>query len=262
MKTADINKAVEIIDNILWVGFSDPARNLYCNPYLIKEGDEAVLIDGGSRTDFDVVMLKILQAGIKPQMIKRLIYQHYDPDLCSSVTNFEKIISTDDLKIISHHENNVFIRYYSVSSPLLSISSMNCEFYFQSGRKLKFIHTPFCHCLGSFITYDEKTKTLFSSDLFGSYDHQWQLFLELPENCPECHDYSQCTKCKIKGILNFHKRVMTSNKALQFTLKKIENLEIERICPQHGSIIENKTDITNIINRLKNQTEIGIDGIC
>ena len=41
-----------IAEGIYWVGFHDELSNLHCNPYLLVEGDEAVLIDGGSRRDF------------------------------------------------------------------------------------------------------------------------------------------------------------------------------------------------------------------
>lgn len=55
---------VSIADGIYWVGYSDDNRGLHCNPYLIIEGDEAVLIDGGNRDDFSTVMLKILRTGL------------------------------------------------------------------------------------------------------------------------------------------------------------------------------------------------------
>ena len=85
-------------------------------------------------------MVKILQTGILPQNIFRLIYQHYDPDL----------------------------RYYGISAPLLDIDALSNRFTFATGRELRFIHTPYTHSTGSFMTYDSKTETLLSSDLFGS----------------------------------------------------------------------------------------------
>jgi glyoxylase-like metal-dependent hydrolase (beta-lactamase superfamily II) len=107
---------VNIAEGIYWVGYSDDNRGLHCNPYLIIEGDEAVLIDGGNRDDFSTVMLKILRTGIAPSQITRLIYQHYDPDLCGSLPQLEAIINSHALRIISHTENNVFIHYYSAKT--------------------------------------------------------------------------------------------------------------------------------------------------
>ena len=254
---------VRIDDGIFWVGYSDNNSGLHCNPYLIVEGEEAVLIDGGSRDDFSNVMLKILKAGINPIQIKRLIYQHYDPDLCGSLPQFEELINHDKLKIISHSENNIFIHYYSAKTEKVDFRDLNCRYIFESGRYLEFFATPYCHQPGSFITYDSKTKTLFSSDLFGSFDNSWTLNLELNEHCRECTDFNNCKcskeLCKIKGIKEFHQKVMTSNLAAEHTLKMIEKLDVNRIAPQHGSIIHRKEDVETILRHLKTVKNVGID---
>lgn len=254
---------VEIADNIYWVGYSDAEAGLHCNPYLIIEGDEAVLIDGGSRNDFSNVMLKILRTGLRPAQITRLIYQHYDPDLCGSLPQLESIISNDNLRIISHQDNNIFIQYYSPKTEKLDFRDLDNHFIFASGRRLEFYATPYCHQTGSFVTYDTKTKTLFSSDLFGSFDNQWSLFLNLGESCKECLDLNTCLAdveiCPIKGITTFHERVMSSNTAAANSLDTIESLDIERIASQHGSIITSKEDVKTIIRHLRSIKYVGID---
>jgi flavorubredoxin len=106
----DLESSIEIAEGIYWIGFYDQQAGLHCNPYLIVDNDEAIVIDGGSRPDFATVMLKILQTGIIPDQIIALLYQHYDPDLCGSIPNFEDIIKRDDLRIISDSANLMFIR--------------------------------------------------------------------------------------------------------------------------------------------------------
>lgn len=255
----------KIAEGIYWVGYSDDNRGLHCNPYLIIEGDEAVLIDGGSRDDFSNVMLKIMRTGIMPSQINRLIYQHYDPDLCGSLPQLESIISNDSLKIISHNDNNLFIHYYSSKTEKLDFRDLNSHYDFATGRRLEFYPTPFCHQPGSFVTYDTQTKTLFTSDLFGSFDDQWSLFLELNSECRDCQDSSVCIlnskKCPISQIIKFHQKVMTSNLALKNALSVIESLDINRIASQHGSIISNKEDVKTIIQHLRAVKNIGIDYI-
>ncbi len=113
----DYSKPIEIGDGIFWIGYADDNAGLHCNPYIIIEGDEAVVIDGGSRNDFSTVMMKILQTGVNPNHIVRLIYQHYDPDLCGSLPHLEAMIHNDDLAILSHRENNIFIQYYGATRP-------------------------------------------------------------------------------------------------------------------------------------------------
>lgn len=254
---------VNIAEGIYWVGYADENRGLHCNPYLIIEDDEAVLIDGGNRDDFSTVMLKILRTGLNPAKISRLIYQHYDPDLCGSLPQLESIINNDGLRIISHKENNVFIHYYSSKTKKLDLHDLENKFDFATGRRLTFYPTPFCHQPGSFMTYDNKTRTLFSSDLFGSFDIDWKLELELDEACISCIDTDACSlnlhKCPIKGIMEFHRRIMPSNKALSFSLDLIESLDIEIVAPQHGSIITNKTDVKAVVRYLRSIENVGID---
>ena len=259
----DYNNYVEIADGVYWVGFVDESAGLHCNPYLIEDNGEAVLIDGGSRNDFDTVMLKIMRTGTDPRNIKRLIYQHYDPDLCGNIPHMEALIDNKNLKILSHKENNIFINYYSTKSPKECIEDLGYEFNFASGRKLIFIRIPYSHSCGSFVTYDTKTKALFSSDLFGSNDANWDLFTVILEKCGYCEPENVCSvtekPCQITGILDFHKRVMTSTKALRYALKQIEGLDISVIAPQHGGILNTPDSRQVVINRLKKLTEVGID---
>lgn len=200
---------------------------------------------------------------MEPSQIKRLIYQHYDPDLCGSLPQLEAIINNKELKIISHEDNNVFIHYYSAKTEKLDFRDLDCHFDFATGRRLEFYLTPYCHLPGSFVTYDTKTKTLFSSDIFGSFENQWALMLDLQDECRECRDLNICKinllKCPIKGIVDFHRRIMTSNRALIYSLNTIDSLEIERIAPQHGSIISNKEDVKAIIRHLHAVKDVGID---
>ena len=259
----DYEKAIQISDGIYWIGFYDESLRLHCNPYLIVEGEEALVIDGGSRPEFSTVMMKILDAGVKPSDIKTLIYQHYDPDLCGSIASFEDIIDNRELQIISHKYNNPFIKHYFTSSRLLCAEAMGFKFEFSSGRELFFILTPYAHSQGSFVTFDKKTGTLFSSDIFGSFSSQWDLFLELGPSCFSCNDYLHCKEenlyCPLPDIINFHKCIMTSTRALNYALEKISALPVKMIAPQHGSVIYKKDQVKFIIDLLKNLKGVGID---
>lgn len=261
----DLETSVEIADGVYWVGFYDEQSGLHCNPYLIIDNNEAVVIDGGSRPDFATVMMKILQTGITPNQISALLYQHYDPDLCGSIPNFEDIIKRDDLKIISDSANLMFIRHYSVSTRLLPISQINSQFSFSSGRTLQFIKTPYAHSGGSFVTFDPQSGILFSSDLFGSLGIEWELFLRLRPECLGCIHLSNCPAkkaiCPINDILNFHKTVMPSAKALKYALEQILSVPFTMIAPQHGSIIDDRKVMRYVFEQLINLTDVGIDGL-
>lgn len=261
-------RPIEVAEGIFWVGSRTPGGGLDCNPYLVVSDDQAVLIDSGSRTDFAVVMMRILQAGIDPRQIVALIYQHYDPDLCGSMANFIDMCDNTELRVISEKRNNLFISYYIPQDRchLLRSTEDYGRCLSVGGRPLTFVPTPYCHAPGSFATYDRQTRTLFSSDLFGSFSTGPELFLQLPDVCRTCTDFDHCPQqrpvCPLKAIARFHEEVMPCNKALRHTLNALEPLEIERIAPQHGCVLTGATDIRPIMRRLGQLDRVGIDGIC
>ncbi|MGN7612369.1 MBL fold metallo-hydrolase [Magnetococcales bacterium HHB-1] len=273
--TFDYNRPISLADDVYWVGFSESGDNeFFCNPYLIVDGEEAVLIDGGSRPDFSTVMRKILLAGISPNQISHLIYQHYDPDLCGSLPNLEEMINRPDLKIISKKENNRFIRHYKVNSELLCIDDMAHTLTLKSGRILRFFLTPYAHAQGSFVTLDEKHKILFTSDLFGGLNSKevgWSLFFKaIDSRCATCCDpipekiedlcLSLEKPCPWSGIHLFHKNVMPSTAALRYALREIKKIDANMLAPQHGSVIQ-KPEIEKTIERLYALDDVGIDAL-
>lgn len=262
-KDLDYFQPIQIADGIYWVGYADSDGGLHCNPYIIVDNDEVVLIDGGSRDDFSTVMLKILRVGINPKQINRLIYHHFDPDLCGNLPHLEAIIPNPDLKIISHKDNNVFINYYSTDTPKLCIEEIGNAYTFKSGRRLEFYMTPYAHAPGSFITYDCKTRTLFTSDIFGSYDVNWSLYSNIPKECYACNLEENCqlalNNCSIKNIIGFHRKNMNSTESLKYALDQVEKLDPLLVAPQHGSIIDSKEELNLIIRKLKEEKYIGFD---
>ena len=261
----DYERAVEIAKGVYWVGFYDTQSGLHCNPFLIVDGDEAVVIDGGSRPDFPTVMMKILQTGISPKQIRALIYQHYDPDLCGSLPSFEDLIGRKDLRVISAAASNMFIRHYAVRSKLEALENIGSRFEFSSGRILQFIKTPYAHSQGSHVTFDAASGILFSSDLFGSYGSEWSLYLDLSPECLACSDFADCRgrhiKCPVRDILKFHEKLMPSKKSLQHALKKVLPVPFTMIAPQHGSIIKGPNIMRHVIERLAGLKRVGIDAL-
>ncbi|MBF0164569.1 MAG: MBL fold metallo-hydrolase [Magnetococcales bacterium] len=267
------DRPIRITDHIYWVGYYDSASRMSCNPYLIVDGDEAVVIDAGSRPDFSTVMRKILQVGVAPGRIQTLIYQHYDPDLCGSLPNLEEMIDRADLKIISKTENNYFIKHYGCKLELRCIDAMERKLTLDSGRTLHFIPTPYAHSAGSFMTWDESSRTLFTSDLFGGMcacGEGNQLFLHLPPACQACDrnvDNSQLPcdhmgkPCPMVGIEQFHRQVMPSCAALRHALTLVQAIEPEIVAPQHGTLLANPANIELVAKRLYALNDVGIDGV-
>lgn len=260
------DRPVPIAEGIWWIGVHDPQDDLQCNAYLVTEGDKALVIDGGSRPEFASVMMKLLQTGISPCQVEGLVYQHYDPDLCGSIPNFIDLCENPDLKIISRRSNNLFLRYYFEKKHhglLFDLENSDWSLNLE-GRILRFIPTPFAHSSGSFVTFDERTGVMFSSDLFSSFSRSWRLFQTLEEDCFACTQHEACPNgkpyCFIPDFIRFHQQVMPSNKAVNRAAETIASFNPSIIAPQHGSILRNSRDISHLLGMLSNMEKIGIDG--
>ncbi len=264
-RRASYDHPIRIAEGVWWIGYCDEASGLHCNPYLIVSGEEAVVVDCGSRPDFPIVMSKILQTGTDPAAIRALIVQHYDPDLCGGLPNMEDVIGNPDLMILTSGYNHAFISHYNVRSRLVAVEDMDWRFRFGDGRELSFTLTPYCHSQGSICTLDHGTGTLFTSDLFGTFGADWELFLDLLPECVGCNDLTDCpngkAECVLESMAGFHRAIMTSTAALRFALRRLSALDFRVIAPQHGSVVRRPADIARVFDLLSQLEGVGIDGV-
>ncbi len=107
-----------------------------------------------------------------------------------------------------------------------------------TGDVLRFIKTPFLPEKGSFVVFEEKTKTLFSSKLFSSYC--------LPE------EYSVDKTAKIERIVLYH-RLNLSGIENAISLAQIRLLNPSVIRPAFGNpILEGADEVIERISKQKN----------
>ncbi len=222
---------MKIAEGVYWVGDINQKGSLHCNPYLIVDGDEAVLIDPGSILDFEQVY-KNIQSIIPIENIKYVILSHQDPDLCSSVPLFEK--NGGKFKVVTHWKTQSIVTFYGINSQYYIVDENDYKLTLNSGRELKIILTPYLHFAGSIATYDLQSKILFSSDLFGAVSEEWSLYAK--------EDY-------LDKMEVFHEHYMPSNEILRPVMQIFLNMEISMIAPQHGSIIAH--DVKKYIRALQ-----------
>jgi len=177
-----------------------------------------------------------VRAIVDIKSIKYIVLHHQDPDLVAAVPEIEKLIDRDDLLIVTHSRMSLLIKHYLVTSDYYEIDKNDNQLITPNGYRLDFRTTPYCHSPGAFVSYEPKTKTLFSGDIFGGLEESWEFYA----------DETYFEKAK-----QFHQEYMPSKDIFNYALKKIEKLDINLIAPQHGSIIEKKY-IPNLIRDMKN----------
>ena len=111
-----------------------------------------------------------------------------------------------------------------------------------TGDVLRFIKTPFLPEKGSFVVFEEKTKTLFSSKLFSSYC--------LPE------EYSADKTAKIERVVLYH-RLNFSNIENTISLAQIRLLNPSVIRPAFGNpVLEGVNEAIERISKQKNNFDL------
>lgn len=223
----DVTRAIQIFDNLYWVGWPDFNAGFGNNPYLLVEDDIVVLFDPGSghKKHWKVVKKKIEQI-VPLKKVTTIIVHHQDPDLCGSIRFFEEEVGVDNFELLTSDRTAIFIPYYGIETEITSIQDGE-TFEIGNNHKLQFLTTPYLHFPGSINTYDMKNKILFSSDIFGALATDWSLYAG--------DNY-------LTGMRVFCEAYMASHEAVINYTAKIRKLDIEMICPQHGSIINEHID--------------------
>ncbi|MBI3605290.1 MAG: MBL fold metallo-hydrolase [Nitrospirae bacterium] len=222
----DLNQAVNINPEISWVGVTDEKTPFKANSYVLNDGDEAVLFEPGSTLYYAGVRDKV-QKVVSTRKIRYILLSHQDPDLCASVPLWEEALGTNQFQIVTHSRTAVLLRHYGIRSKYYLVDQNDWSLTLRSGRKLEFLFTPWCHCPGTFMTYDKRTRFLFSGDVFGALTYDWSLFAG--------NNYTEAMR-------GFHEDYMASSEHLRAAMSKLSPLMISQILPQHGSIITQNVD--------------------
>ena len=168
--------AVNIADTVYWIGVNDRTTDLFeglwpvaregvsYNSYLIND-DTKVLIDLAKAFKTDDFFGQI--SDIAPLSdIDYVVLNHMEPDH-TGVLRTLKQIAPNVKFLVSPKAQPMLEAYYDIASNVQVVA--DGETLETGGRTLQFVHTPFVHWPETMMTYDTKTKTLFSCDGFGGY---------------------------------------------------------------------------------------------
>lgn len=206
--------------SIYWLGITDETA-FRCNAYLILDRNEAILVDPGSKQYFPQIRQRVAQI-LPPQDVSGMVLCHQDPDVAASMTDWLdinpgiEVFTSPRTQVLLPHYGRPDYRYCDVTEKPVHI--------LPSGASLKFVTAPFLHFPGAFVTYDAEARYLFSGDIWAALDIDWKLTVDsFEEHVPKMN--------------LFHLDYMASNLAARGFVRRIENLAIDAILPQHGSIL-------------------------
>ncbi len=229
----DVSHAIEIAPRTWWVGNPLADDVFQCHVYLIEQGDQSVLIDPGSDLTFDETLRKVEEV-IPFADIRYFVCHHQDPDITASLPRIDRLIERDDAVYVVHGRAEALLKHYGLSHPFWLIEKNDWALDLED-RTLKFVFTPYAHFPGAFCTFDTKTQTLFSSDLFGGFTDEFALYAK--------------DESYFEAMRPFHEHYMPSRDILDFALTQIKKHAVRLIAPQHGSLIPEPL-VNPIINKL------------
>lgn len=219
--------AVLLIDKglhkVYWIG-TTAAKAFRSNIYLIKDMNEGIIIDCGSRDEFEETVSRIKQV-MPISSITKIFANHQDPDVISAMVDW--LDFNPNIEIITSPITNMLIQHYMKDDKTYKYynTQNNPSMTLGSGAVLDFIPSPFMHAPGAVTVYNRYTKTLFSGDIWAAISLEWKLILE--------DDFSEHQE----NMDLFHESYIASNKAARNFLINFKEREVESIMPQHGSII-------------------------
>ena len=206
--------------SIFWLGITDVTA-FRCNTYLIVDRHEAILVDPGSKQYFSQVKQRVEQI-ISPQAVSGMVLCHQDPDAAASMTDWLNV--NPSMQVFTTPRTQVLLPHYGLSGYQYYDVTEKPVYDLPSGASLKFVEAPFLHFPGAFVTYDTLARYLFSGDIWAALDLDWTLTVDSFEE-------------HVAKMNLFHLDYMASNLAARGFVKRIENLAIDAILTQHGSIL-------------------------
>lgn len=200
-----------------------PERIIDTNQYMVVAGNRVLLMDPGGIEVFSPMLGAILHHA-KVDEITDLFASHQDPDIISSLGLWDQALPRATLHASWIWEG--FIRHFGMNNIEYAAIPDEGSRLLLGSVELRFIPAHYLHSSGNFNVYDPRAKILMSGDIGAALEAAGApMFVEdFDEHIP---------KMKL-----FHQRWMPSNRAKNDWVKRIRELDIEYMAPQHGRIFK------------------------
>lgn len=220
---------MNISDSIRYVGVNDHSVDLFEGQYVVPNGmaynsyvilDEKTAIFDTVDVHFGEEWLRNVEKALEGRKADYLIIQHMEPDHSASLLAFlEKYPETT---VVGNAKTFVLSKqFYPEVIIKKALEVKDGESLSLGKHVLNFLFAPMVHWPEVMVTYDEYEKTLFSADAFGKFG---------------ALDVSEDWDCEARryyiGIVGKY------GAQVQKLLKAASGLDIKRICPLHGPVLE------------------------
>jgi len=226
----------EIAEGVFWIGSNSEQKGIYSNTFVLKDEKESVLIDP-SFIFFDELLRQNLEGIVSFCQIDYIVLHHLSPIICKALPSMLELMP--QAKFVVHQRAVSYMQMFVGDASIYELNDYVSSLKLSTGRVLDFVETPYLPSFETFLTYDSKTKILFSSLLFSARTRKWNLFADRIF-------YKESMKA-------FHELHIPSNEFLRPAMDLLLNIQrnngISMLASTNGSII--KDDIEKFIHILR-----------
>lgn len=235
--------------NIFWVGSSDRRLDRFENMFPLTDGvaynsylildEKTCLLDTVDTNVSDVFIDNVLST-LNGRKLDYLVIHHMEPDHCSNIQSIARLFP--DVKLVGNAKTfQFFEQFYPMDLTANYLLVKEKDTLNLGEHELNFVMTPMVHWPEVMMSYESKTKTLFTADAFGTFGaHNGNLFADQMDFVHNKLDEARRYYINIVGRFGNN---------VQAALKKFNGLEINTIAPLHGPIYRTKEDIEFILNK-------------
>ena len=220
---------ISITNDIRYIGVNDHKTDLFEGQYIIPNGmaynsyvilDEKTAVMDTVDANFTEEWLANLRNALDGRNPDYLIVQHMEPDHSASIVNF--VNEYPDIKIAASSKAFAMMKnFFGTDFADKQIVLKDGDTLSLGRHELTFIAAPMVHWPEVMVTYDSLDKVLFSADGFGKFGA-----LDTEE------DWACEARRYYIGIVGKY------GMQVQMLLKKAAALDIQKICPLHGPVLE------------------------
>ena len=246
---------MKISDDIVYVGVNDHDVDLFegqfevplgmaYNSYAVK-GEKVAVMDTVDARFGDEWLANVAAVADK---VDYLVVHHMEPDHSANVARFAA--AHPEAKIVSSAAAFAMMKnFFGTDFADRRVVVKEGDTLDLGGHVLTFVAAPMVHWPEVMVSYDSATKTLFSADGFGKFGAN---DVEDPEgwDCEARRYYF--------GIVG------KFGAQVQALLKKAAALDIARICPLHGPVLQTPDEIAHVVKQYATWSSYGVEseGVC
>ena len=226
--------AIAITEDIFWVGVNDNKTELFeelwplphgvsYNAYLIRD-EKTALIDTVKKDFFDEFLKHLQPLLTDGRKIDYLIINHIEPDHSGAIEPLTRLFP--DMCIVGNEKTLQLLRdFYHVQNKTQVIQEK--EKICLGKHTLEFLLTPMVHWPETMLTYEQRTQTLFSGDVFGGFGALQSGIFDDEVDLPF---YIEETRRYFSNIIGKYCSMV------QKAFTKLEGLPIQIVASTHGPV--------------------------